>query len=52
MIKKEQIYMKKGSFMALILALLPLFLLCGCKETAPPVTLLTFRPFHPDMNFC
>lgn len=42
--------MKKGSFMALILALLPLFLLCACKETTPPVTLLAFRPFHPDMN--
>ena len=42
--------MKKGSFMALALALLPLFLLCGCKETAPPVTLHAFRPFHPDMN--
>lgn len=42
--------MKKGSFMTLILVLLPLFLLCGCKEASPPVTLLAFRPFHTDVN--
>lgn len=42
--------MKKGRFMALAIGLLLLLPLCSCKAEAPPVTLLAFRPFHPNIN--